>query len=430
MLILTLLLPYKYMVAILLIFCPFMVTGVFHIGGKFVQPYLICELFVILSFLRDEIKDIREKDIYIYISIFLFMCYGLVITIIGPLLFSGIEVVGKNLDSSYYGGYDKLAFSNNNVTQIGYLVLNMMTLVCIFHHRANIDLKFLKKVFLVAVSVSVFMGYWEFISKTTGFIPFPSDLLMSGNEDGLYVATSFGRFRMSSLCSEASTFGAFISAAFWAIMAMKKRLFHYILLVLVFIAMVLSMSGTAYVIFALGGFLYLYMNGVSFRYILPALIIGAFIYTTLEFVGYYSDIYMMLMEKSESSSGVVRYNTALMSLKIFFQSFGLGIGLGSTRSSSFLLDLLAQTGLIGTLLFFTLYKELIIELRKKRQCNWIFYFSIVLLFGQIIAEPDFSYSFFWMGLFMAACAYRYHSMPIAAKLYLLRTILKNVEGNH
>lgn len=114
----------------------------------------------------------------------------------------------------------------------------------------------------------------------------------------------------------------------------------------------------------------------------------------------------MLIEKSDSSSGVVRYNTTLMSMKIFFQSYGLGIGLGSTRSSSFLFDLFAQVGILGSLSFFLLYKELVFDLRKRKRNVWIFFFSIVLLMGQILAEPDFSFGFLWMGLFMAACCYK------------------------
>ena len=138
----------------------------------------------------------------------------------------------------------------------------------------------------------------------------------------------------------------------------------------------------------------------------------------------------MLMEKSESSSGVVRYNTALMSLKIFFQSWGLGIGLGSTRSSSFLLDLMAQVGVVGTFLFSFLYKILVFDIRKRKAHSWIFYFSVVLLFGQIIAESDFSYSFFWMGLFLAACAYRDASMLKDIKCYLIGKYLKSIEYSH
>lgn len=271
-----------------------MVTGVFHIGDKFIQPYLLCEVFVILSMFIDGIKSITTKDKYVFFLLGFFVWYGVVITILGPISFAGIEIVSKNLDDSFYKGYEKLKFSINNITQIGYLLLNMTTLICVFHHRENIDVKFLRKAFLISVTISVLIGYWEFIAKTTNIIIFPSELLMSGKENGLYIAKAYGRFRMSSLCTEASTFGAFISSAFWAIMAMRKRIFHYVLLILIFVSIVLSMSGTSYVVFLLGFFLYLFINGISYKYVFLSIFFFFLLYVILNLVGYYGDIFLII----------------------------------------------------------------------------------------------------------------------------------------
>ena len=397
-------LPYKYMVGTLIIVCPFMVTSAASVGGKYIQPYLLCEVFIVLkstfAWLGGHNMQINKVKSLI-VLLLCFVLYCTIITLIGPNLFDGMEVVDKNLDDSFWNGYKKLYFSINNVTQIGYLMLNLTTLVCVLLHHDKIELKFLRKTFITSVAVSLTFGYWEFLSKMMGF-SFPYDILMTGRESGMYVATVMGRFRMSSLCTEASTFGAFIASAFWAVMTMRKSIWHYLFLILIFGAVVLSMSGTAYIAFSFGIMLYLYNKGISPKYIISVLIVILVSYLILNYIEYYKDIFLMISKKSESSSGQVRLGTAIRSLQIFIESYGLGVGLGSTRSSSFLADMLAQVGLIGTCLLAILFYKLIFDLKKKGKYLWIFYYTAVLMFCQILAESDFSYSCFWMGLFIAA----------------------------
>lgn len=403
--------PYRYIVGTLVIVCPFMVTSVASFGDKYIQPYLLCEVFVVIKsvivILGDSNFQIRNcKPLYIYLLLFVLYC--IFVTIIGPNLFDGMEVVGKNLDDSYINGYMKLHFSIDNVTQLGYLILNISTLLCILLLRKNIGLLFIRKTFVFSILVTIALGYWEFIAKITGLVSFPMDFLMEGKGSSLYIATVNGYFRMSALCTESSTFGAFIASAFWAIAIMDKRWFHYILLIAIIGALVLSMSGTGFVTFGFGLLLLLYQKGVSLKYLCCLAILCLSFYIATEYIEIFGSIYKLLAEKSESQSGQVRYNVSLMSIMIFLKSVGFGIGLGSTRSSSFILDILAQIGLVGTFLLAYIYKFLIIDLKTKRQTLWIFFYSFVLLFAQAIAEPDFSFSFFWLGLFMAGvCFQRY-----------------------
>jgi hypothetical protein len=62
-------------------------------------------------------------------------------------------------------------------------------------------------------------------------------------------------------------------------------------------------------------------------------------------------IELQIRSKGESISYEVRANADRMAWRIFLGTYGLGAGLGSHRSSSGLLALLAGTGLIGTLAF-------------------------------------------------------------------------------
>jgi hypothetical protein len=59
----------------------------------------------------------------------------------------------------------------------------------------------------------------------------------------------------------------------------------------------------------------------------------------------------LLFSKLGSESGVERSSWNAQALENFLDTAGLGIGLGSARSSSWALSLLAQTGVFGTVLF-------------------------------------------------------------------------------
>ncbi len=58
-----------------------------------------------------------------------------------------------------------------------------------------------------------------------------------------------------------------------------------------------------------------------------------------------------IAHKGKSESYALRSNADAMSFRIFLDTYGLGAGLGSHRSSSGLLTLLAGSGLVGTLAF-------------------------------------------------------------------------------
>lgn len=59
----------------------------------------------------------------------------------------------------------------------------------------------------------------------------------------------------------------------------------------------------------------------------------------------------VLGQKLQSSSGMERMQWNLQGLRNLVDSYGLGVGLGSTRASSYLIMLLANLGVIGTLLY-------------------------------------------------------------------------------
>jgi hypothetical protein len=103
-------------------------------------------------------------------------------------------------------------------------------------------------------------------------------------------------------------------------------------------------------------------------------------------------IEQQIRSKGESDSYEVRTNADRMAWRIFLDTYGLGAGLGSHRSSSGLLALLAGTGLIGTLAFTWLMAVVtqgppagIEDIEAGKALRWA---VLGLLGSQVVAGPD------------------------------------------
>lgn len=395
-LLLSLFFSYKYTVLLLLISCVFQISSVFK--STLIQPYLIAEAFIVFRSLLSIIKNGFLKG-KISTSIFLFALWAIIISYVGPNLFDGFKVVNKNLDESYALGLDTLHFGKNNINQILYVILNFTALTSIYLNRGRLKAEDVQHYFVIVVSLAVILGYWEYSSKLLG-VPFPTDFFFNGGE--LYEIQVGDRFRMSSVCGEASFFGAFISSAFWALLFMGRSTYRRILLVLVLGCVILNLSGSGYTTFAAGALLYMILQKVSPKlYISFACLILLFLLFLLTTdIGQFTLDF--LQDKQSSGSTDVRSWSAMTNIGLFFDSYGLGIGLGSTRSSSFIVDLLTCTGIIGLLLFISIYKKLIWPLRKNEISQFAFVYCTLLLICMSLSVPDLSFCLFWFGLYNAA----------------------------
>ena len=134
-----------------------------------------------------------------------------------------------------------------------------------------------------------------------------------------------------------------------------------------FVLLLLSTSTTAYVGLALyvgaaAAFLlwrlyearrlpYLRMLSTLLSIVL-LLVLAAFVFETALARRAVKIIDVMVLSKLESDSGLERGLWNAQAWSNFLDTFGVGVGIGSARASSYLLVLLSNTGLIGTLCFF------------------------------------------------------------------------------
>jgi hypothetical protein len=111
----------------------------------------------------------------------------------------------------------------------------------------------------------------------------------------------------------------------------------------------------------------------------------------------------LVLNKADSSSGAGRGSADLMALQTFMESGGLGVGVGTTRASSFATTLLATMGLPGLVAFLAFAITLINACRRagdaesRQLALGLTGFVIVWL----IAIPDLVQALFW---FLAGAA--------------------------
>lgn len=391
---------FKYTFTLLIMSCIFMTTTVINFSGKIVQPYLLCSMFVVLRTMIRPRTQITSGNTFRIL--FFFCVYALIVTLLCPQIFEGIKVLDKGIDSSIESGGMALKLGMSNITQVGYLLLNCTTLYCIWRQRITVGQKDIEQAFLLTVLIAVVLGLWEFSSKTVG-VYFPSDFIFNGAQEGwLYMSSVYGYLRLSSVFGESSFCGAFMASAFWGIIAMTdgKWNWRYItLLAGVFLCLVLGISGTGVVAFCFGGLTYsIFIKRLRFKFIVMGTIYVLIMCIVVNTLGYWDVISTMLLEKSEGS-GAIRSAAVTHSIELFFDTYMLGCGMGSTRSSSFIADLLASVGLIGTFTFAMFYYKFV---KARYEYKFFFLYLMTMLAAQTVAIPDFSFCSFWLMMFIGA----------------------------
>lgn len=400
--------PYKYIVGLLLVSCIFQASSVIDINGRGVQPYLVGAIFLIVrTFLRinGAIYSILKNRFTLLVLFF--MIYSIFVSILMPFVFRGLVVFDKSLDESVMNGGIKLQFGFSNITQIGYVIINGLTLCCLWINRFRISYRDIVIYFHISILLFLVIGFWEFTSKYTGLNNFPSSFFYTNYEMGgeAYLASTEGILRMNATMTEASFCGAMLAASFWGVMMnyiYKNNIQNLILIILIAIALVLNISGTGLITFFFGGLFFLWFVKAKVKFIFHLCGIFVLLFGIVYFSGYWSDIISLISNKQESQSGIVRTLATINSWNLFCDSYGLGVGLGSNRGGNLPIDLLASLGLVGTCLFYIIFIKLFFCYRKRKESMFVSVYLLTLMVAQCIAIPDISFCSMWFGLYIAA----------------------------
>lgn len=300
------------------------------------------------------------------------MVYVVVGALFFPRLFAGQTTVF--VVSSERGGVFEvpLAPVSGNFTQAAYLVLGGVVFLAtfIFFQRGN-SLSELRRGFLFWASMNAAMGVVDLAGKLAGF----GDVLLpirTANYALLTEASQGIFWRITGGQSEASSFGgvALASLAFtYSYWRKTGNRYTFWLSLLLVCLLILSTSSTAYVglgilcipvVFSI--IKSLFENRLDLSQIFVVSISLACLLAILFVVILKPDAFRpfeqlvndMVVNKLSSSSGQERSYWNYKSLQSFVDTGGFGVGIGSSRASSWLIAVISQLGIAGAIIIATL----------------------------------------------------------------------------
>jgi hypothetical protein len=347
----------------------FVLTG---LGGSTVPPAAASLPFLLLRcLLPDHARSpVLASALRANFLLIAFAIYGAISAYLLPRIFEGsISVTPlRPIPTDDPFVTFPLSFSSQNVTVSGYLLLTMAAGICAFMAATTPNaIKRLPRIAAIIAIVHAVLGFASVLVAGT-----PGAAFLEFFRNGFYAQldqTVQGFVRMNGIFPEPSGFAAFGLIYFffvtelWLLDVDARWTGSASLLLLA--ALVTSTSSTAYIGIAA------YLVIVTLRtlatpgairaqkligpaIVIIVLILGAAL-TQLFQPGLIESIQRIadriLFDKQQSLSGMQRLMWAKQGLEAFWASGGLGIGMGSFRSSSLLTAILGSTGVIGITTF-------------------------------------------------------------------------------
>lgn len=367
----------------------------------------------------------------VYLPLLGFTFFAVLSSILVPLLFEGKFQVALSMDQR---GIVPLEWGRTNITQSGYLVFltGFAIVVSAVLLRRPRAIQRVVDAFIWSGYLAAAIAIYHFAAEQMGWY-FPYQMFYSKpevrsltafvrqyNVSGLSLRQAYGTF------SEPSTLAQFmvgVAYGCWYWWLRGTAPFRVKLLAVTsIVVLVMTLSTTAYVGLAAGGILLIArlasMGRVRSAMLLTASILAALggavwvlsneevsslkhlTDTVLDFV---------LLQKFQTSSYAIRLIVDQVALRGFLDTYGLGLGWGSTRGSSLLLHMLGNTGLIGMLLLGWFAMRVRRELRRHPATPVRGFIGLALcgnLLAGCIAVPDINSVTIWLLLgVLVAMAY-------------------------
>jgi hypothetical protein len=303
--------------------------------------------------------------------------YAMISALIYPRLFAG--QTSAFVPSRTRGGVFEVPLEpvSGNTTQAGYLVIGCLTFlaVCVLLVRRR-RLDDVRRGFFLWCSLHTGMGLLDFVGKMAGL----GDVLApirTANYAMLTEVEQAGFVRIAGAYSEASAFGGVSLAClaftytYWR--GTKSR-FALAIAITLLVLVLLSTSSTAYVGLSIVSLpvafsiLRSLLRGrLAIEEILLVAVFVAGAVVTMAIIlsnTHFFDSFVHLIDtavisKATSGSGQERAYWNYKSIQSFFDTNGLGIGIGSSRASSWPVAVLSQLGAAGAVIFVVLITMLI-----------------------------------------------------------------------
>ena len=347
-------------------------------GGTTFLPHTACSaLLCIRSFIACRKPYLLIDGLLDYNKLGLltaFIVYGLMVTYTAPFLFHGAPIMGLNNITR-----SPLGFGSGNITQPLYLLAAFAITISIYQLLLQTDTRrMVYQAIFVGGAMALIAGMIDMATAGSGMLAplrTATYVIMDGDDVG-------GMRRVIGFNTEASAYGALVLSFGSMIYFMRlgealggiyARIQTPMALALIAFT-VLSTSSAAFLGLGILGVFAVVANVMALRHpadekraLIQLLVIGAaglivaalVVATPSMFNGAVDLVDSLIFKKTSSSSYSERSSWNLVSLEGLVATGGYGVGVGSTRASSWPVAVLSSTGVIGGLLMALFFLRLL-----------------------------------------------------------------------
>ena len=369
---------------------PFGTAAVFSLSGLSVLSIQLCfaiftSVYAAAWIFRSRFKSTLKVELTVAILICLAL-YAILASFILPRLFQGEifvfsldrDAVGSRVSSAYLSVLSPLKPSKGNISQPFYFVLTVAIFVIAVSLGRQKSPEILHKAIVGAALVNITLGTLDLLGGDAIL-----EIFRTANYAYSTDATMLGRARLTGGFPEASGFAG-LSVTFFAYFLARfiqtKKINSALLSGISFSLGVLSYSST-FILAATAVVAFLITSGfvrilitkriAKFHIIIIAVVLLTFaalaLLSLITPLGeeIYAVFDSLIFNKSGSSSGLERGHWAVRGLQILFESYGLGIGLGSTRTNGLISVWASNFGILGIILFLAFYYFILVAQSRR-----------------------------------------------------------------
>ncbi len=339
--------------------------------------------------------------------------YALIISIIAPVAFAGLTIA--HMTNAGYNfniiEYYNLSFSVKNLTQPFAILLYVMDAIIIYNYCKKHPICFaeLKKVF---DGIFYFVAIVGIIHVVFMYFHIPLGIIREifHNEYQINGATYFDYYKKSNFARLMSTFyepsycGVYIAGCLFTYLMEKKRRANNIALAVVLGLLNMSSSFFATtLIFALCYGLYGFLKKQSIskkniNLLMSALMMAVVLFSI--FPTLQETVANATIGKFASGSYDLRTKLNGYAWDAFLNTYGLGLGVNSIETTSLAVALIAQTGIVGTILYIYFISGLFKSIKEMEQDKRTFITAIIIcsIIGGVVSCSALNFSVFWLSI--------------------------------
>ncbi|MBF0888691.1 MULTISPECIES: O-antigen ligase family protein [Gluconobacter] len=395
----------------------FQAAAVLVMGGLGLQPTMAPGMLFIafmgLQFMLGVKFPAVGPTLKFCVPLFISFFWALLGSILLPRLFEGVVLVWpQKMDD--VAARVPLAPTRGNMTQDCYLVLDlvMFVMTVFFLTRREADPRRLYNAYLLGAALACGIGFWEMAHRLVGSIPFPKELFYSNPGWAVLDGQMSGPVpRINATFTEPSSCATFLTGTLYSTVWSTLRGYgNWATRLMIFMStlcLLMTTSTTGYVAMLAGLVLLIVYAVLSrerrlFRRLMM-FIAGGIVcmgVTTLALTAFAPDVVkaasvVMLetQDKKQSASYEERTEKDADSYQLAFDTYGLGTGWGSDRSSSLLPGFLATIGVVGVLilviwngsLFLKIYRTIKAAAGERSLDAWMIEATFTALLGRTVA---------------------------------------------